>query len=153
MYNSHIWTKPSSAGGRCGVGLPFYCSSLITFLTHIWWKVWRGSVRFAEKTSWNSVPADLLWEKNTVLAEKITWKVRIIREANMASLKVIMPPGLFWICWFSFKFSSHVSSCEICGYIYGLVICLEGLSVLVWACDKFEKRITMYSEMISTLFQ
>jgi len=29
-----------------------------------------GPVRFAEKTSRNIVPADLLWEKNTVPAEK-----------------------------------------------------------------------------------
>ena len=36
-------------------------------------------VRFAEKISQNTVPADLLWEKNIVLAEKKSWKVRIIR--------------------------------------------------------------------------
>ena len=30
----------------------------------------EGPVRFAEKTSRNTVPADLSWEKNTVLAEK-----------------------------------------------------------------------------------
>ena len=29
-----------------------------------------GPVRFAEKTNRNTVPADLLWEKNTVLTEK-----------------------------------------------------------------------------------
>jgi len=35
----------------------------------------EGSVRFAEKTSRNIVPADLLWEKNTVLTKKTsrTW--------------------------------------------------------------------------------
>ena len=43
-----------------------------------------GPVRFAEKTSRNTVPVDLLWEKNTVPAEKTSWKVRIIREANRA---------------------------------------------------------------------
>ena len=31
-----------------------------------------GPVRFAEKTSRNTVPTDLLWEKKTVLAEKKT---------------------------------------------------------------------------------
>ena len=30
----------------------------------------NGPVRFAEKTSRNIVPANLLWEKNTVLAKK-----------------------------------------------------------------------------------
>jgi len=42
-----------------------------------WWlvtlKFWAadmGSVHFAEKMSRNIVPADLLWEKNTVPAEK-----------------------------------------------------------------------------------
>ena len=30
----------------------------------------NGPVRFAEKTSRNTVPTDLLWEKNTVPAEK-----------------------------------------------------------------------------------
>ena len=32
-------------------------------------------VRFAEKTSRNIVPADLLWEKNTVLTEKKQAKI------------------------------------------------------------------------------
>ena len=43
-----------------------------------------GSVRFAEKISRNIVPANLLWEKNIVPGEKISWKRRIIREANRA---------------------------------------------------------------------
>ena len=47
--------------------------------------MFSGSVRFAEKTSQNIVLADLLWEKNTVPAEKISWKRRIIREANRAN--------------------------------------------------------------------
>ena len=42
-----------------------------------------GSVRFAEKTSRNIVPADSLGEKNTAPVEKINGKVRIIRQANM----------------------------------------------------------------------
>ena len=42
-----------------------------------------GPVRFAEKISRNIVLADLLWEKNTVSAEKISWKRQIIREANI----------------------------------------------------------------------
>ena len=33
-----------------------------------------GPVRFAEKTSRNTVPADLLWEKNIVPAEKTSQK-------------------------------------------------------------------------------
>ena len=33
-------------------------------------ELYIGPVRFAEKTSWNTVLADLLWEKNIVLAEK-----------------------------------------------------------------------------------
>ena len=41
-----------------------------------------GPVHFAEKTSRNTVLADLLWEKNTVPTEKTSWKRRIIREAN-----------------------------------------------------------------------
>ena len=35
----------------------------------------------------NTVPAKLLGEKNTVPAEKTSWKVRIIREAHRATLK------------------------------------------------------------------
>ena len=42
-----------------------------------------GLIRFAEKSR-NIVSVDLLWEKNTVLVEKISWKRRIIREANRA---------------------------------------------------------------------
>ena len=38
-----------------------------------------GPVRFAEKTSRNTIPADLLREKNTISIEKR----RIIKEANM----------------------------------------------------------------------
>ena len=34
------------------------------------WANQIGPVRFAEKTSQNTVPADLLWEKNNVSAEK-----------------------------------------------------------------------------------
>ena len=46
-----------------------------------------GPIRFAEKTSQNIVLDDLLWEKNTVPAEKKTpWKVRITREANRADM-------------------------------------------------------------------
>ena len=41
-------------------------------------------VRFPEKISRNAIPANLLWEKNTVPTEKTSWKVRIIRQANMA---------------------------------------------------------------------
>ena len=43
-----------------------------------------GLVCFAEKTSRNTVPADLLREKNTVSSKKTSSKVRIIREANSA---------------------------------------------------------------------
>jgi len=55
----------------------FYGPSYILFpIVHI------GSVRFAKKTSQNTVPADLLWEKkNTVPAEKQAKKVRIIRRS------------------------------------------------------------------------
>ena len=48
----------------------------------IWLLTHYGHVRFVEKTSRNTVPVDLLWEKNTVSAEKTSWKRRIIREAN-----------------------------------------------------------------------
>jgi len=41
-----------------------------------------GPVRFAE--SRNTIPTDLLWEKNTDPAKKTSWKVLIIREANKA---------------------------------------------------------------------
>ena len=41
-----------------------------------------GPVCFAEKTSRNTVPADLLWEKNIISVKKTSWKVHIIREAN-----------------------------------------------------------------------
>jgi hypothetical protein len=34
------------------------------------------------KTSWNTVAADFLWEKNIVPAEKTNWKVRIISWPN-----------------------------------------------------------------------
>ena len=37
-----------------------------------------------KQTSRNTVPADLLWEENTVPIKKTNWKVRIIRQANMA---------------------------------------------------------------------
>ena len=48
--------------------------------------LWRhGPVRFAEQTSRNTVQPDLSWEKNTAPAEKTSWKVRIIRQANRAS--------------------------------------------------------------------
>ena len=43
-----------------------------------------GPVRFAEKTSRNTVPTNLLWEKNIVPAEKTSWKKWIIRETNRA---------------------------------------------------------------------
>ena len=45
---------------------------------------WRCSkhVCFAEKTSWNTVPTDLLREKNIVPAEKTSWKIRIRRQTN-----------------------------------------------------------------------
>jgi len=42
-----------------------------------------GLVRFAKKISQNTIPADLLWEKNIVPAEKTSWKRRIIGEAIM----------------------------------------------------------------------
>ena len=42
------------------------------------------SIRFAEKRSRNIIPIDLLWEKNIIPTKKISWKVRIIREANRA---------------------------------------------------------------------
>ena len=42
-----------------------------------------GPVRIVEKTSRNTVLADLLREKNTVPTKKTSRKVRIIREANM----------------------------------------------------------------------
>jgi len=67
-----------------------------------------GPVHFAEKTSWNTVPADLLWEKNTVLAEKTSWKVRIISEANgiasasqsrINSLSCSVRQVIFWCCY------------------------------------------------------
>jgi len=46
-------------------------------------RLWRlGPVRFAEKTSRNTVPANLVWEKNTVPTEKTSWKERIITQAN-----------------------------------------------------------------------
>jgi len=44
-----------------------------------------GPVRFAEKTSRNTVSDDLLWEKKTIPAKKTSWKIRIIRQANRAS--------------------------------------------------------------------
>jgi len=46
--------------------------------------LYLGPDRFAEKTNRSTVPADLLWEKNTVPAEKTNYKRRIIREANRA---------------------------------------------------------------------
>ena len=44
-----------------------------------------GHVYFAKKTSQNTVPIDLLWEKHAVPVEKISWKVRIIRQTNRAT--------------------------------------------------------------------
>ena len=40
------------------------------------------TICFTEKISRNTVLADLFLEKNTVPAEKTSWKRRIIREAN-----------------------------------------------------------------------
>ena len=51
-----------------------------------------------EKTNRNTVPADLLWEKNTVLTEKTSWKRRIIREANIVSCKHTTKRISWWIC-------------------------------------------------------
>ena len=70
--------------------LSFSCSVMRSFDHHpmkinsrlLFSLCYFGPVRFAEKTSRNTVPADLLWEKNTVPAEKTSWKRRIIREAN-----------------------------------------------------------------------
>ena len=45
-----------------------------------------GLVHFAEKTSLNTIPADLLWEKNTILTKKI----RIIRETNRTIIEAVM---------------------------------------------------------------
>jgi len=39
-----------------------------------------------KKLSRNTVPADLLWEKNIVPAEKTSWKRQIIREAIRANV-------------------------------------------------------------------
>ena len=64
-----------------------------------WCMTHTGPVRFAEKTSWNTAPADLLWEKNNILIEKISRKVRIIIQANMAIESV---EALIWR-------SSHLS--------------------------------------------
>ena len=49
-----------------------------------------GPVRFAEKISWNTIIADLLWEKNTILAKKTSWKVQIIRQANKTIIAVLV---------------------------------------------------------------
>jgi hypothetical protein len=41
-------------------------------------------VCFAEKTWLKVLFVDLLWEKNIIPTEKISWKIRIIRQTNMA---------------------------------------------------------------------
>jgi hypothetical protein len=50
-------------------------------------KNYFGLVRLRWKTSCNTVPTDFLWEKNTVPAEKISWKVRIISRLNRAFIQ------------------------------------------------------------------
>ena len=57
-----------------------------------------GHVRFAEKTSWNTVPTDLLWGKNIVPAKKISWKIWIIREANRANVVKEYSGYFLWLC-------------------------------------------------------
>ena len=48
------------------------CSRFLTDVGAHWACSISGPVRFAEKTSRNTVSADLSWEKNTVTAEKTT---------------------------------------------------------------------------------
>ena len=50
------------------------------------WEKIKAPFASLKKTSENTVPADLLWKKNTVSAEKTSWKVQIIREANKAKV-------------------------------------------------------------------
>ena len=51
-----------------------------------------GPVCFAEKISWNTILADLLWEKNIVPTEKTSRKIRIIRETNLAYISYLIEP-------------------------------------------------------------
>jgi hypothetical protein len=41
-----------------------------------------GPICFTEKLWLEVLFADLVWEKNIVSAKKISWKIRIIRQAN-----------------------------------------------------------------------
>ena len=62
--------------------------------------IYNGLVRFAEKTSWNIVLADLLWEKNTVPVEKTSWKVHIIRQKNRTLMSSL-------VAWFLTRFKAR----------------------------------------------
>ena len=57
------------------------CDDILLKENEIQWTVttftYTGPVRFAEKISRNTVPTDLLWEKNTVSAEKQAEKDRL----------------------------------------------------------------------------
>ena len=62
------------------VNIPMCYSNTIVVNMYSLWLF----VRFAEKTSQNTVLANLLWEKNVVPAEKTSWKRQIIKKTNMA---------------------------------------------------------------------
>ena len=51
-------------------------------------------VRFAEKTSRNIIPVDLLWERKHCFGWKASWKVRIIRQANRAYVEHVIKVSL-----------------------------------------------------------
>ena len=86
--------------------------------------MYKGPVRFAEKISRNIVPADLLWEKNTVPAKKTNWKRRIIREANRAKNETIEK---MIICHFDW----------ICIYPYYINICINDPIIIKSVNDLF----------------
>jgi hypothetical protein len=48
-------------------------------------------VRFTEKPWLKVLFTDLLWEKNTIPAEKTSWKVQIIRQTNRVSIDRLLP--------------------------------------------------------------
>ena len=86
---------------------------------------WIGPVRFAGKTSRNTVLADLSWEKNIVPVKKISWKVRIIRQTNKA-LVLWTPFGvtvcLIWVIYFSRLSDAWWVFLKLCGSIKRLWI-------------------------------
>jgi hypothetical protein len=85
--------KPSSSGVSSTSTAPSHDPSFNSLLLIEKKDDTLEHVRFTEKPWLKVLFADWLWEKNTVSAKKTSWKLQIIRQANMKSSPPLAPPN------------------------------------------------------------